>query len=443
MTADALTSAVHLPPGPRLPRPLVGAALITARRRAIALAHRRYGPAFTIDMPLAGPSVFLSDPALIKQLFTTSPDELTTVEPNLSRVLGRGSFFNLDGDEHKRQRKLLVPPFHGRRMREYEAIIEEETLREVATWPIDRPFPTLPSAMRITLNAILRAVFGAGGADLESLRALLPRMVTLGSRLVLLPGDGARLGRYNPWLRFAAYRRQFDDIIAALIAERRADPHLESRGDVLSLMLLARYDDGSMMSTEDIADQLLTLLAAGHETTATTLAWTFERLRRHPDVLDRLSAGEAGDGAAAAGAAELRAATLIEVQRTRPVVDTTSRRVKAPALRLGDWVIPRGHTVVAAISLVHSDDRIFPDAARFDPDRFTGAPPETWTWIPFGGGARRCIGAAFATMEMDVVLRTVIREFQVVPTTEPDERWHWRGVTYAPAKGGVAVVRRR
>ncbi|WP_306214567.1 cytochrome P450 [Actinoplanes sp. RD1] len=431
MTADAGSTGVRLPPGPRVPRVVLALPLLTMRPQVLARLRRRYGPVFRLDMPLTGPCVHLGDPALIRQLFTTRPELLTTVEPNLSRVLGRGSFFELDGDEHKRQRKLLVPPFHGRRMRDYEGIIAEETRREVAGWPVDEPFPTLPSMMRITLNAILRAVFGAGGAEFERLRRLLPPMVTYGSRLMLLPCDGRRLGRWDPWRRFRAYREEFDSIVAALIARGRADPDLADRRDVLSLMLLARYDDGSAMSDGDIADQLLTLLAAGHETTATQLAWAFERVRRHPAVLDRLS-----DPA-------FRAATLIEVQRTRPVIDLTSRRVKAETLTIGDWTIPRGWTVVAAISLVHSDDRVFPGAARFDPDRFLGAAPDTYSWIPFGGGTRRCLGAAFATMEMDVVLRTVLRDFTLVPTTAPGERAFNRGVAYAPAKGGIAVVRRR
>ncbi|WP_305788243.1 cytochrome P450 [Symbioplanes lichenis] len=431
MSVDAEPAGVRLPPGPRVPRAVLAVPLLTMRPRVLAGLRRRYGPVFSLDMPLSGPCVHLGDPMLIRQLFTTSPELLTTVEPNLGRVLGRRSFFELDGEEHKRQRKLLVPPFHGRRMRDYEEIIAEETRREVAGWPEGRAFPTLPSMMRITLNAILRAVFGAAGAELGTLRRLLPPMITYGSRLMLLPGDGHRLGRWNPWRRFEAYRREFDAVISTLIARGRADPDLAGRRDVLALMLLARYDDGSPMADGDIADQLLTLLAAGHETTATQLAWAFERVRRHPAVLERLADPV------------FRAATLVEVQRTRPVIDLTSRRVKAETLPIGDWVIPRGHTVVAAISLVHSDDRIFPDAARFDPDRFAGAAPDTYTWIPFGGGTRRCLGAAFATMEMDVVLRTVLDEFELLPTTEPGERLFNRGVAYAPAKGGRAVVRRR
>jgi len=187
----------------------------------------------------------------------------------------------------------------------------------------------------------------------------------------------------------------------------------------------------------ELRDQLVTLLAAGHETTATTLAWTVERLRRHPDVLRRLV--EEAD----AGGKELREATILEVQRTRPVIDMVGRQVKADVLELGRWTVPKGHAILVSIALIHDDDAVFPDAGTFDPDRFTGSRPDLYQWIPFGGGTRRCLGAAFANMEMNVVLRTMLRDRTLVPTTEPGEAWHSRGVAYAPGKGGIAVVRKR
>jgi cytochrome P450 family 138 len=437
MTVTEPGAAVRLPPGPQLPRPVQGAAFLASRRRMTRLLRRRYGRAFTLNTPLFGRVVFISDPALVKQLFMTSTDVVGKVEPNLGRLLGSGSFFNLDGDEHKRQRKLLVPPFHGKRMASYEAIIEEETLREAANWPQGEPFETLAPMMRITLNAILRAVFGAEGAEFDALRALLPPMVTLGSRLALLPVGHTDLGRWSPWGRFVSYRREFDSIVGTLIAKASADPAAGDRGDILSLMLQARYEDGGAMSHADIADQLLTLLSAGHETTATTLAWAVERLRRHPVLLGRL-ADEVD-----AGGSELRQATIIEVQRTRPVIDITGRTVKADSFRLGEWVIPKGYKILVGISLVHEDDEVFPDAASFRPDRFVGVKPDSYAWIPFGGGTRRCIGAAFANMEMNVVLRTLLRDFELSSTYEAPERWHSRGVAYAPAKGGLAIVHRR
>ncbi len=427
----------HVPPGPRHGARLHGLAFAANRRRVTRRMSGRYGPTFTLRLPAWGPTVFLSEPALVKQLFTTSPELIGNMEPNLGRVLGGSSFFNLDGDAHKRQRKLLLPPFHGRRVQSYEGIIEEEPLLETATWPEGEPFPTQESMMRITLNAILRAVFGAQGEEYEALRTLLPPMVTLGSRLTILPGPELDLGRFSPWGRFRIYRRQFDEIIDRLIATAQADPDLDQRNDILALMLQARYDDGEAMAARAVADQLLTLLAAGHETTATTLAWAVERIRRHPPILERLVA-EADEGGS-----DLRKATIIEVQRTRPVIDITGRKVKGESVALGPWVLPRGYSIMVSISLIHDEDGVFPNAAAFDPDRFVGVNPDTYSWVPFGGGTRRCIGAAFANMEMDVVLRTLLREFEIATTDEPDERWHSRGVAWAPGRGGMAVVRRR
>ncbi|NBH03616.1 cytochrome P450 [Amycolatopsis sp. SID8362] len=420
-----MTSAVALPPGPSVPRAVQGAYALTQPLRGMRRLKERYGDAFTVNVPIFGNAVVLADPAEIKQLFTSGPDLVDNLEVNLGRVLGPRSLFALSGDEHKRQRKLLVPPFHGRRLAAYERIVEAETVRELASWPDGKEFATLPSMMRITLNAILRAVFGAEGAEFAELRELLPPFVTLGSRLAVLPIT--KKGRFNPWRRFERMRRDYDAIVDRLIAKARPDGD-----DVLAMMLQTRYDDGSGLTRDEIADQLLTLLTAGHETTATTLAWAVERLRRHPAILREL--GES-DG--------LLDATILEVQRSRPVIDLTARQVKQDGFRLGRWTLPKGYNVLVSIALVHDDDAVFPHAATFDPHRFDGARPDLYQWIPFGGGTRRCLGAAFATMEMTVVLRTLLRDFTLVPTSEPGERWHSRGVAYAPAKGGRAVVRRR
>ena len=425
-----------LPPGPAKPRFVQGAYALVMPRRGLSRLRARYGSAFTVDVPIFGRAVVLSDPAEIRQLFQSDAALVDNIEPNLGRVLGSRSLFALAGEEHRRGRKLLVPPFHGRRLQAYERIVEEETVREMASWPVGRPFPVLPSAMRITLNAILRAVFGAEGEEFDELRDLLPRMVTLGSRLATAPVP--RFGdRFGPWARYFAMRREYDRIVGRLAARTARADDLGERDDVLAMMLQSRYEDGAGMSPQDVADQLLTLLAAGHETTATTLAWAVERLRRHPDVLADLVAE------ADAGGKRLREATIVEVQRTRPVIDLVGRKVKGEELRLGRWVVPKGYAVLVSIGLLHDDDTVFPDAARFDPARFTGSRPDLYEWIPFGGGTRRCLGAAFAAMEMNVVLRTVLRDVILEPTAEPAERWHSRGVANAPGKGGLAVVRRR
>jgi len=438
--SEAVTAApatVRLPPAARLPRFLVGIGFAMSRRGMMQRLARRYGRVFTLNLPIYGRVVVVGDPQLAKQIFTTGSEELGNIQPNLSRMFGSGSIFGLDGDDHRRRRRLLAPPFHGKSMKNYEAIIEEETLREIAGWPQDRPFATLPSMMRITLNAILRAVFGAEGAELDELRRLIPPWVTLGSRVAALPKPRRTYGRYSPWGRLDEWRRRYDAIIDRLIDAERADPDLADRTDVLALMLRSTYDDGTAMSRKDIGDELLTLLAAGHETTASTLGWAFERLSRHPELLAALIE-EADRGGCA-----LRQATILEVQRARTVIDFAARRVYSPVFRLGEWVIPRGDSLLVGIAQIHDDPAVFPDPDRFDPQRYIGDKPSAFAWIPFGGGARRCLGAAFANMEMDVVLRTALRHFTIETTTAPGERWHGRGVAYTPKNGGRVVVRRR
>jgi cytochrome P450 family 138 len=440
--SDVVTAppAVRLPPVARIPKLLCGLLFAISRRGMMDRLARRYGNVFTLNIPIYGRVVMVGDPQLAKQIFTTSPDELGNIQPNLSRLFGSGSVFALDGDEHRRRRRLLAPPFHGKSMKNYEVIIEEETLREIAKWPEGKSFATLPSTMHITLNAILRAVFGADGAELDELRRLIPPWVTLGSRLAPMPKPERTYGRFSPWGRLAEWRRQYDVVLDRLIDAERADPNFADRTDVLALMLRSTYDDGSTMSRNDIGDELLTLLAAGHETTAATLSWAFERLSRHPDVLAALV--EEADGAPDGGS-ELRQAAILEVQRARTVVDFVARRVYPPAFRLGEWVIPQGDSIIVSIVRIHNDPDVYPEPERFDPQRFIGGKPSTFAGIPFGGGARRCVGAAFANMEMDVVLRTVLRHFSIETTTEPGEPWHCRGVTYTPKNGGRIVVHRR
>jgi cytochrome P450 family 138 len=295
----------------------------------------------------------------------------------------------------------------------------------------------MPSMMRITLNVILRTVFGAEGKELEDLRDMLPPAIQLGSKLALIPVPQWDWGRWSPWGRFHRYRRDYDAIVDRLIDHAQADPNLHARDDVLSLMLLCRYENGSPMTRAEIADELITLLSAGHETTATTLAWALERLQRHPQLLERLVADLDN------GSEELLHATILEIQRTRPVIDTTFRQVKVPTLQIGPWTVPQGHTIVASIGLLHADETVFPDAGRFDPDRFIARPPDPAEWIPYGGGIRRCIGAAFATMEMKVVLRTLLRGYVISPSGARDERWQSRGVAIAPSRGAQVRIQPR
>ena len=263
VTAPPTPLAVRVPPATRMPKFLQGVGFAISRRGMMQRLARRYGDVYTLHLPMYGRVVVVGDPKLAKRIFTTSPEELGNIQPNLSRLFGSGSVFALDRDDHRRRRRLLAPPFHGKSMKNYETIIEEETLRETAKWPEGQPFATLPSMMHITLNAILRAVFGADGAELDELRRLIPPWVTLGSRLAAMPKPERNFGRFSPWGRLAEWRRQYDIVIDRLIAAERADPNFADRTDVLALMLRSTYEDGSAMSRNDIGDELLTLLAAG------------------------------------------------------------------------------------------------------------------------------------------------------------------------------------
>jgi cytochrome P450 len=429
--------AVHLPPALGLPKAVQGAAYAFARRQLVARLVRRYGTAFALNIPMFGRTVIVADPQLAKQLFMAPTDEVGNIQPNLSRVLGPGSVFALDGTEHRRRRKLLTPPFHGKSIKNYEQVFEEETLREAASWPQGKPFETLEPMMRITLNAILRAVFGADGEQLDELRRIIPPWVTLGSRLAVIPSPPRTFGRWTPWGRIAEYRRQYDAVVDRLIDQVRADPRFDEREDVLALLLRSTYEDGIAMTRKEIADELLTLLAAGHETTASTLGWAFERITRHPEVLDRLVAEAATHGN------EYRQAVILEVQRARTVIDFAGRHVYAPTFELGEWVIPRGYSIVVALAEIHEHAADYVDPERFDPGRFLGSRPSPVAHVPFGGGTRRCVGAVFANVEMDIVLRTVLRHFTVETTTAPDEKVHSRGVAYTPKGGGRIVAHRR
>jgi cytochrome P450 len=433
---EAPSTPQKMPPAVRLPKPVQGVMLSGLRRWFQRTAMKRYGPVFAINVPFFGRSVLVSDPALARQVFLASTDDLINVQPNLSRIFGPGSVFALDGKEHRARRKLLAPPFHGQSIKNYEKIIEEETLRETASWPEGTEFPTLEPMNKVTLNVILRTVFGADGAELDFLREIIPPWAKLGSRMATLPEPPFNTGRRSPWGRLAEFRRNFDRTVFELIDKAKADPRLKERTDILALLLRSTYEDGNPMSNQDVSDELLTLLGAGHETTASSLGWAFERLRRHPDVLGKLV--EENDR----GGNEFRQATIQELQRNRTVIDFSGRHVLAPHFDLGEWRIPHGYTVMIAIANVHANSDVFPDPEKFDPHRFVGTRTPT-AWVPFGGGTRRCIGAAFANVEMDVVLRTILQHFTIETDDAPDEKIHFRGIAFTPKDGGRIVVHRR
>jgi cytochrome P450 len=432
-----MTSATYrLPPGPKTPKLLNGITFLVARNAMVKRLQRRYGDALTMEMPGFGTMVLVTRPDLVKQVYTAKADVLHGGKNPLGEVLGPGSLFSMDEDRHLRERRMLLPPFHGERMRSYEAIIEEEALREMAGWREGVEFASIESFQAITLRIILRAVFGAEGRELAELERLLPPMTKLGQRLVTIPILRRDWGRISPGARWKRMHARYRRLADTLVDQHLADPDLEERIDILALMLRAQLADGGAVDKPDLADELLTLLVAGHETTASALAWSVERLRRHPEILRRLEDEARGEENA------LRIATAEEVLRVRPVINATGRVVMKP-FELGEWLIPPGASVVTGIAPLHHDDRFHERASRFEPDRYLGKKPDTYAWIPFGGGLRRCLGAAFAQFEIDVVLRTLLRNFELQTTTEPGERESFRGVAFAPSKGGAAMVRRR
>jgi cytochrome P450 family 138 len=430
------TPAYRLPPGPKTPSLLNGIAFLFARNALIRRLTARYGDALTMRMPTFGTMILVTRPDLVKAVYTAKPDVLHGGKNPLGEILGPGSLFSMDEEPHLNERRMLLPPFHGERMRSYEAIIEEEALREMASWPEGVEFASIASFQAITLRIILRTVFGAEGRELAELERLLPPMTTLGQRLVTIPVLRRDWGRRSTGARWKRMRARYRRLADTLVDQHLADPDLEERIDILALMLRAQLAEGGEVDKSALADELLTLLVAGHETTASALAWSVERLRRHPEVLRRLEEEARGDDNA------LRIATAEEVLRVRPVINATARLVMKP-FQLDEWVLPPGSRVVTGIAPLHHDGRFHERANRFEPDRYVDKKPDTYAWIPFGGGMRRCLGAAFAQFELDVVLRTLLRNFELATTGEPGERESFRGVAFAPSKGGLAVVRRR
>jgi cytochrome P450 len=433
--ADTVVDGV--PPGPTMPMALQTLGMMTRQRPFLERLRRRHGNMFSINILGLGQMVVIADPELIKHTFMADPATLHAGSRSpLRRVLGDNSLLGIDEDHHMEQRKLLLPPFKGQRMKAYEPLIEEIAIAEVETWPVGVEFPTATSMQRITLRAILRAVFGAEGERLHELEALLPPWTEQGQQLSRFPQIHKDLGRFSPWGRFLALRAKVDAILDTLIEDARRDPELDARVDVLALMVQARRDDGSPLSDAEIRDQLVTMLAAGHETTAHTLSWAVERLRRHPDVLARLVAEVDAGGKA------LRDATIREVQRMRPVISFAGRHTMKP-FEVGGYRLPKGVLIGLSAGLTHYDPSLFPHPDRFDPDRFLDTRPDTYAWIPFGGGIRRCIGATFAHMELDVVLRVILERVAFAPTDAPDEPWRFKGVAWSPAGGGMARITRR
>jgi cytochrome P450 family 138 len=426
------------PPQVRSPKLLQGVRFAFFRRRSMRYWIKRHGRIFEINVPFFGRSVVVSDPALVRSVCTAGVEQMINVQPNLGNWFGSGSLFGLDDSRHRDRRRLLAPAFHGQNLKNYAKTIEHETLRECANWPAGKEFRILEPMNRITLNVILRTIFGdADGAEIDELREIVPPYMKLGQLLAFVPAPPFWTRRYGPWRKLDGFREAFDRIVFTLVERALADSGLGEREDVLAFLLRSRHDDGTGIPLHEICDELLTLICAGHETTASALGWAFERLRRHPEVLAELVREVDGGGG------EMRRATILEVLRVRTVIDVAGRRVRAPNFDIGDWRIPQDRTVLVRSADLYENPEIYPHPERFDPNRFRGRRAAAPTWLAFGGATRRCIGADFAVAEMDIVLRTVLKNFSIQTDGAADEKSHFRGIAHTPKRGGRVVVNRR
>lgn len=429
-----------LPPGPRAPG--IVNALRFARRPLDVLRawYDRYGDTFTVSITGFGTGVYVADPEAIRELFTGDQSDLLAGEANsfLTPILGSHSVLVLDGREHLRQRKLLLPPFQGSRVAGFRDTIREVAEREVAGW---RPGSRLVLRQRmraLTFEVICRVVFGVTDAErVERLRTALMAVIDSSVVVLALPAARADLGRLSPGGRFAARLRAADALLFEEISLRRREPDLEQRPDVLSLLLCARDEAGRPMTDAEIRDELFTMLGAGHETTATGLAFGFELLLRNRPVLERLR-----DEIATAQGDEYLDAAVKETLRLRPVIDAAERTLTAPR-RVAGWELPAGIKVYPGIALVHMREDLYPDARAFRPERFAENGAESYTWLPFGGGIRRCIGAALAQAEMAEVLRVVVPAVDLELVREQPDPVVLRGITLAPKHGVQVTVTQR
>ncbi len=435
----------NLPPGPRTPTLLQ---TLGTWSRPTALLERnraRYGPRFSVRLLGQPRIVMISDPQDIREIFMAPPEVLHPGEGAkiLEPLVGRHSVILLDEAPHLEQRKLLLPAFHGERMQRLAGLMAELTEREIATWPREQEIELHPRLQRLTLEIILRAVFGLEtGARLDSLRDLLTRILAFAeSPLSLLPPLPPWLARFTPMAGFDRLIEQADRHIFELVEQRRGE---DSHGDdVLALLLAATHEDGSPMSAQELRDELVTALAAGHETTASELAWAFSRLAREPHALGRLRQEiDAGEDE------QYLTATINEILRLRPVLPNAEPRLVKQPIEIGGVRYQPGVMLLADVYNLHHDPDIYPDPHAFRPERFIedeggqagGRASQSYTWIPFGGGRRRCLGASFAQLEMKIALRAVLSRFELRPVGARPERARRRSITISPEHGCRVVL---
>jgi cytochrome P450 len=445
--AGPLDGDLSLPEPPRIPLPRAIQQLRFNQRQIefVFKSRRHLGDVFRMEATIPGGTTVTGHPDHVRSLFTAKPDLVPslTAESPLRPVVGPRSVLTANGPRHLRQRKLLLPPFHGEAIAEYVAMIEEVTARELASWPVGKPIALAPRMQAITLDVIMAGIFGIEGTPAKGtpeywLRVATREILNASTSPLAQVAEYMNLGRDEPVGLQKVAMDLLDKPTYALIEQRRRATDLDERTDIMSLLINARTEDGEALSDRELRDELLTLVLAGHETTANQLAWTWERLVRWPDAQERLVAAVRGGEDADAVVEQ----TLQEGMRSRPVIPMIGRRVQVP-WRLGDYAVPAGSGVSMSILLVHHREDLYPDPFSFRPERWVDRKPKTYEWIPFGGGTRRCLGAALAMAEMRVVLKAMAERLDLVADDPAPEHAAHRNVTMIPARGGTVVVRSR
>jgi cytochrome P450 len=424
-----------LPPGPRAPASVNTLRLIQRPLESLLGWHKRYGDVFTVRFLIFGTGVYVADPAAIRDMLTGDQSDLHAGEANapLATVLGHKSVLVLDGPEHLRQRRLMLPPFQGSAVTAFRRTIRDVAEAEVASWRAGARFLMRDRMRALTFEVICRAVFGVTERQrVERLRAALTPIMDAGATLFLPAPLRRDFGSLGPWGRLQRRLREADALLYEEIFRRRTASDLEDRIDVLSLLLRARDESGRPMTDNELRDELMTMLAAGHETTATGLAFAFDLLLRHPEVLSRLQESLSNDDA-------YLEAVVTESLRLRPVIDASERTLTKPRVIAG-WELPAGIRVYPAIALIHRREDLYPQADQFRPERFLEGAAESYSWLPFGGGIRRCIGAALAQAEMAEVIKVVLSHVQLRPLRPEPDPVVMRGITLVPRHGTPVAV---
>jgi cytochrome P450 len=443
--SDEEARGLPAPPDIRLDRRLQVLRFNQRQIEFVFRARRELGEVFRMRGILDEDPVITSHPDHVQSLFTARPEQAPSLtgESPLRPIVGPNSVLTAIGPRHMRQRKLLLPPFHGEAIERYAEMIAHAADREIDGWPVGRPFALAPRMQAITLDVIMAGIFGIEGRPQrgtpehglrQATKALITASTLPAAQLVEL----MNIGREEPVGLTKVGLAMLDRPTYQVIRARRAAADLEDRRDILSLLLQARTEDGEALSDQELRDELLTLVLAGHETTANSLSWAWERLVRNPDAHEALL----GAVRSGAGAEEQVEATIVEAMRSRPVIPLIGRRVTVP-WQLGEHGVPAGTAIAISILLVHHREDLYPEPFEFRPERWLGRKPGTYEWIPFGGGIRRCLGAALAMAEMRVVLEAMARRLDLEADDPVPERALHRNVTMIPSRGGRVVLRSR